>query len=169
MGVLSHQQIQALVEGPEPLISEYVDLEHQLQPNGFDLTLRSIARFHDSGRLERDDGARRLAAPDDLSFDAQGMVRLAPAPYLITLNEVVRLPSTIMALGRPRSSLLRSGAAIHNAVWDAGYHGRSQALLVVYNPHGFSVARDARILQLVFLALEAPTVAPYTGVFQNIS
>ena len=33
-----------------------------------------------------------------------------------------------MALGFARSSLLRSGCGIQNAVWDAGYHGRSEAL-----------------------------------------
>jgi dUTP pyrophosphatase len=68
-----------------------------------------------------------------------------------------------MALGRPRSSLLRSGGAIHTAVWDAGYHGRSQALLVVYNPQGFRVQRDARLLQLVFFRLEQPVRAGYQG------
>ena len=72
-----------------------------------------------------------------------------------------------MALGKPRSSLLRSGVAIHNAVWDAGYQGRSQALMVVYNPHGFTIARDARILQLVFFTLEAATATPYRGLFHQ--
>ena len=61
-----------------------------------------------------------------------------------------------MALGKPRSSLLRSGVAIHNAVWDAGYQGRSQALLVVYHPRGFTLSRDARVLQLVFFLLAHP-------------
>jgi len=72
-----------------------------------------------------------------------------------------------MALGKSRSSLLRGGVTIHNAVWDAGYHGRSQALLMVYNPYGFSVAQNARVLQLVFLTLDAATSVPYNGAFQG--
>ena len=169
MGVLPLQQIHALIRGPEPLISEYLDLERQLQPNGFDLTLQTIARFRDSGHLGRDDAERRLATSEELPFGPQGKVHLPPGPYLVTLNEVVQLPDTIMALARPRSSLLRSGVAIHNAVWDAGYRGRGQVLLVVYNSHGFSIARNARILQLVFLALETATIAPYAGLFHNAS
>ena len=92
---------------------------------------------------------------------------MEPGAYLVTLAEEVRLPGDVMAFGKPRSSLLRSGVAVHNAVWDAGYHGRSQALLVVYNPAGFSVAKGARILQLVFLTLDAPTSAPYAGRYQG--
>ena len=58
-----------------------------------------------------------------------------------------------MALGRPRSSLLRSGVALHTAVWDAGYRGRSQSLLTVHHPEGFRLQRDARLAQLVFFRL----------------
>ena len=50
-----------------------------------------------------------------------------------------------MALGRPRSSLLRCGASLHTAVWDAGYRGRSQSLLVVHHPAGLRLGRDARV------------------------
>ncbi len=69
------------------------------------------------------------------------------------------------ALGRTRSSLLRSGVALHTAVWDAGYSGRSQSLLVVYNPHGFTLTRDARIMQVVFLPLEQAARQGYSGRF----
>ena len=167
MGVLSRQQIRALLQGPTPLVSGHVDLELQLQPNGFDLTLQSVARFEGGGRLGRGQEDRRLASTQEIAFDEAGVVHLSPEAYLITFNEAVRLPDSIMALAKPRSSLLRSGVAIHNAVWDAGYQGRSQALMVVYNAHGFSVARDARLLQMVFMALETPTDAPYAGLFQG--
>mgnify|MGYP000103041915 CR=1 FL=1 len=60
----------------------------------------------------------------------------------------------------------RCGVTIHTAVWDAGYSGRSEALLVVYNPAGFRVRRGARVLQLVFLGLDAPTL-PYDGRYQG--
>jgi dUTP pyrophosphatase len=95
------------------------------------------------------------------------MLHLAPGPYRITLNEAVNLPLNVMALGKPRSSLLRSGVAIHNAVWDAGYHGRSQALLVVYNPGGFDIQRNTRVLQLVFFRLERGLSEGYQGRYQG--
>jgi dUTP pyrophosphatase len=167
MGVLSHQAIRSLLNGPTPLVSGYFDIEQQLQPNGFDMTLQSLKRFQNGAHLALDNAERRLPDTLETDFDASGIVHLNPGPYLITLNEVVNLPRDIMALGKPRSSLLRSGVAIHNAVWDAGYHGRSQALLVVYNSHGFSVARNARVLQLLFLTLDAATAVPYDGAFQG--
>jgi dUTP pyrophosphatase len=167
LGVLSHQQIRDLIQSPTPLVASFRDLETQLQPNGMDLTVQSLARFQDPGRLGTANTDRRLATTEELPFDERGEVYLLPGPYLVTLNEVVHLPNKITALARPRSSLLRSGVAMHNAVWDAGYHGRSQAMLVVYNPHGFTLARDARILQLVFFTLEAATTVPYAGRFQS--
>ena len=167
MSVLAYQQIKALVLGEFPVVAGYVDLEAQIQTNGMDLTLHSIGRFAEAGRLGRSNAQRRLPPTEEMAFDQGGELYLAPGPYLVTLNEVVHLPVGLTALSKPRSSLLRSGVALHTSVWDAGYQGQPQSLLVVYNPHGFTMARDARILQLVFFTLEAPSAAPYTGRFQG--
>jgi dUTP pyrophosphatase len=53
-------------------------------------------------------------------------------------------------------------------VWDAGYKGRSQALLTVYNPHGWRVRQNARIMQIVFihLAKSVDSELVYQGRFQ---
>ena len=167
MGVLSRQQLQALLEGAEPLLTDYTDAAGQLQPNGFDMSLASIASFVAGGRLGVANSQRSIPDTEPVAFDQEGYAHLAPGTYLVTLAEAVHLPPDVMAFGKPRSSLLRSGVAIHNAVWDAGYSGRSQALLVVYNPHGFRIALGARIIQLVFLRLETPTDAPYAGRYQR--
>jgi dUTP pyrophosphatase len=94
-------------------------------------------------------------------------VDLLPGCYLVTYNEVVNLPRGIMALARPRSSLLRCGVSIHNAVWDAGYSGRSQSLMVVYNTEGFRLYRNARIVQMVFFFLSREAAEGYRGMFQG--
>ena len=167
VGALSSQHIRALLSGPVPLISDYVDLDAQLQANGFDLTVQSVAAFAGAGRIGRTNEERVLAETHELAFGPDGFVRLAPGPYIARLNEAVALPKNIMALAQPRSSVLRNGVAVHNAVWDAGYTGRSQVQVVVYNPHGFSLARDARIVQMVFLTLDAETDAPYAGLYQR--
>lgn len=72
-----------------------------------------------------------------------------------------------MALGRPRSSLNRCGVTIHTAVWDAGYNGRSTSMLVVNNPAGFRVQRDARVMQLVFFGMAEATAEGYRGRYQG--
>lgn len=166
-GVLSREQIAALLEQAPPLVEGLLDREAQLQPNGVDITLASVATFTDPGTLAVNNRARRLPGTDDIPFDRDGQVYLSPGAYLVRFNEVVNLPPDCMAYARPRSSLLRSGVALHTAVWDAGYSGRGVSLLVVYNPHGFRVERNARIAQLVFHRLSAATAAGYEGVYQG--
>lgn len=164
--VLSHGEIKRLIEGEPPLVTDFLDLEAQLQPNGFDISLREVAMMLSAGSLAVSNTGRVLPPTSPLAFDSSGSLDLVPGSYLITYNEIVHLPQDIMALGRPRSSLLRCGAAVHNAVWDAGYRGRSQSLLVVYNPLGFRLERNARIVQLVFLRLFRPTRG-YRGAYQD--
>ena len=166
-GVLSREEIQRRILGETPLISAWHDLEAQLQPNGFDLTLREVSRFAGPGVIAVDNAGRSLPPLEPLPFAADGFLDLAPGPYHILYNEVVHLPTDLMALGRPRSSLGRCGVAIHTAVWDAGYEGRSTSLLVVANPAGFRVARDARVMQLVFFGLATAAVEGYRGAYQN--
>ena len=165
-GVLTKHDLRRLMKETPPLLEGYIDLEAQLQPNGLDMTLRDIASIDDAGQIAAADKDRRVSKTSPLNFDADGFVNLTPGPYMVTYNEVVSLPKNVMALARPRSSLLRCGVSIGAAVWDAGYSGRSQSLLVVYNPHGFRLQKNARILQLVFFTLAQETEG-YNGVYQG--
>jgi len=164
--VLSRDDILRLLEQAPPLVESYLNLDDQVQPNGFDLTLREIALLESSGQIAVSNSERRLPALSPLAFDGLGFIDLAAGIYSITYNEVVHLPSDVMALARPRSSLLRCGVSVGTAVWDAGYSGRSQSLLVVYNPRGFRLQRNARIVQLVFWRLAQATEG-YQGTYQH--
>ena len=164
-GLLDRDTILQLVRGTPALIEGAVEIAAQVQPNGVDLTLREVARYASAGAADFSNKGRVLSATEPLPFDDTGGLHLGPGPYLVTFNEVVNLPRDLAALGRTRSSLLRSGVALHTAVWDAGYSGRSQSLMTVYNPHGFTIHRDARIMQLVFLRLEQPVAEGYAGAF----
>ena len=164
--VLSGAAIRRLLAGEPPLVSGARDLERQVQPNGIDLTLESVWRWTGPGQLGTEDGERILPPRVEVAPGADGWYELPAGGYVILLNEVVSLPSDLMAFGRPRSSLARCGAGLHTAVWDAGYRGRSESLLVVYNPAGLRLRRHARVLQLVFVSLDQPT-APYRGRFQG--
>ena len=99
-------------------------------------------------------------------FDGLDFIDLVPGAYIITYNEIIHLPNNVMALATPRSSLLRCGVTVNTAVWDAGYSGRSQSLMVVYNPQGFRLQRNARIVQIVFLQLTKETEG-YQGAYQG--
>ena len=164
--VLAKDDIRKLLKQAPPLLEGYLDLEAQLQVNGFDISLREIARLQTPGVIARDNSQRKVSDLAPLAFGADGFIDLAPGPYLITHNEIVHLPNNVMALGRPRSSLLRCGVTVNTAVWDAGYSGRSQSLLVVYNPLGFRLQKDARVVQLVFFYLTGETEG-YKGKYQG--
>ena len=163
-GALTAAEIRALLAADPPLAMDLADIELQVQPNGLDVRLESVWTTAGPGRLGQ---REREAAPRrELEFDERGWVHLPPGGHVVRLCETLSLPLDLMALGFARSSLLRSGCGVLNAVWDAGYHGRSEALLLVANPTGFWVERGARVLQIVFFRLPRTTQA-YAGAYQG--
>jgi dUTP pyrophosphatase len=166
-GILSREDIVKMLGASPPLVDNLYDVQQQVQPNGIDLTLKGIALFCSPGSLGPGAESRVLSNTSPLVFDGLGRLDLLPGCYLVTYNEVVNLPRNIMALALPRSSLLRCGVSIHNAVWDAGYSGRSQSLMMVYNPQGFRLYRNARIVQMVFFLLSREVAQGYQGMFQG--
>jgi dUTP pyrophosphatase len=164
--VLSKKDILELIRAKPPLVEDYLNLDDQVQPNGFDLTLGEVAALESEGVIGLSNSQRVISASAPLVFGGDGFLMLKPGPYTITFNEIVYLPKNIMALGYPRSSLLRCGVTIYNAVWDAGYTGRSRALMVVHNSYGFHVQKDSRVDQLVFFELGEETEG-YNGAYQG--
>ena len=164
--VLSRKDILELLKATPPLIDGLRDAKKQVQPNGVDITVRDIALLSSPGKLGAQNEARIISTAAPLVFDPASGIDLLPGCYQITYNEIINLPKDIMALAFPRSSLLRCGVSIHTAVWDAGYSGRSQSLLVVYNPLGFRLFKDAAVIQLVFFCLSHEVSEGYNGMFQ---
>lgn len=163
---LSKERLRKLISEKPPLIEGYMNLDEQLQPNGFDLTIRDISMLQSPGKITVDNSQRVVSDLSPLVFDGNGYIDLPAGIYSITYNEVVNLPRDVMALATPRSSLLRCGVTVNTAVWDAGYCGRSQSLLVVYHPQGFRLQKNARVLQLVFFGLDGQTEG-YNGTYQG--
>lgn len=138
-----------------------------LQPNGVDLSLDTVWRFEGGGSLGSSNEDRRLPSRYELPFDGSGWVDLAQGTYGIRYVEWVELPLDCGGLCFPRSSLLRMGLHVPTAVWDAGYGGRGEGLLVVNNPHGVRLQHQARIAQLVIFRLSQAAVAGYAGLYQH--
>ena len=164
--ILSKQDIYRLLKEEPPLIECCINIDEQVQPNGIDLTLREMAVLQSPGKIAVKNSQREISTLAPLVFDGLDFIDLMAGAYIVTYNEVVNLPKNIMALARPRSSLLRCGVTVNTAVWDAGYSGRSQSLMVVYNPQGIRLQRNARIVQLIFLELTRETEG-YHGKYQN--
>lgn len=166
-GALSKEDILALLQTTPPLVENLCDIQQQVQTNGIDLTVKEVALFISPGTIDINNKERVLADTSTLAFNTRGELELKSGCYLVTHNEIINLPNDIMALAMPRSSLLRCGVSIHNAIWDAGYSGRSRSLMVVYNSYGFRLYRDARIIQLVFFRLSHQVTEGYKGMFQG--
>ena len=164
--VLSREEINELILKAEPpLVENARDLEQQLQPNGFDLTLDTVEIFTKEGFIGRESADVPPTQP--VRFDRDGWMKIQKGEYLITFEQTVNLPKNLMALGRPRSSLLRSGASIHMGVWDAGYRGKSKALLTVHNQDGIQIQRGAKVIQMVFIKMSQATEQGYQGTYQG--
>jgi len=161
MAVLSSEEIRRRIL-EEGLIRDYIDLETQLQPNGLDCTLRAVAKLKGCGRVDFDNSKRQLPETEEIEFSK--WVYLPKGVYRAYLNEIVSLGKDLMALARPRSTLVRAGANVLTAVWDAGYTGRSEVGLIVHNEAGIWLSRNARIVQLVFIKLTSETEG-YKGIY----
>lgn len=146
-------------------VSNMLD-ESQFQPAGVDLTLKSVHKFLNKGKIDFDNKARRISDVEEIKPDG-GDIHLSRGAYKVIFNEYVRIPPDAAAFCFPRSSLLRCGATLECAVWDPGYEGRSEALLIVENEHGITFSKNAKIGQLVFVKLAEAARQLYSGIYRG--
>ena len=139
----------------------------QIQPNGVDLTLGSVFKQIDAGRISRTGktiGERQEVAPSEMT-DTSETYYLPPDAYVIRYAEQLRVPEGHIGFIYPRSSLLRNGCMLNTAVWDAGYEGQGAGLLVVH--HDIEIEAGARVGQ--FVLAEAQHTGTYDGSYQGES
>lgn len=158
--ILNREEIKQLIL-EKALISEYLDLETQLQPNGFDLTVRSVGRITSSGVIDFNNSQRHLP-----NIQVEHDPTLKQGTYSVDFNEKISLPANLMAMSIHRSSVMRCGATTASGFWDAGYSGFGKTLLTVHNANGLVLMKDARLCQMVFLRLN-PVSKGYQGSYQN--
>ncbi len=139
-------------------------IERQIQPAGIDLRISKIFVFKGRGQLGAE--SKKLAETIELE-PYENKWFLEKGAYKIRFAEIVSVPEDAVGFCYPRSSLLRMGASLLCAVWDPGYMGRGESLLIVENPHGIEIERDARIAQLVFIKLVEKPQKTYDGSYQG--
>lgn len=167
---LNREELRELIED-QNLFEDYIDLETQLTPNGFDVTAGEIHEVHGRGQLDFSNSEREIPGsepvePEYPDVDAEyGWWELPQGMYKIVMNEKVNIPNDLVGVAFPRSSLLRMGAHIQNAGWDAGYSGHGEFLLVVENPSGIRIKENARVNQLMFAKMDE-TDDGYDGIYK---
>ncbi|MDD1751448.1 MAG: deoxyuridine 5'-triphosphate nucleotidohydrolase [Methanothrix sp.] len=149
------------------LVESMIDPKTQTQMCGMELTVQKIERFTSAGAVAFDNIERELPQTEPMDFEPSGWIDLPAGAYLVTFNEIVNVPRDAAALARARSTLLRCGASLETALWDPGYRGRSQSLLVVHNTSGLRLKKNARLMQLVFLRLGKEADKVYSGKYQG--
>ncbi len=139
---------------------------NQLQPAGVDVTLKEAYRFKGPGKIDFDNRERRISEVEPVDFQSEELF-LPSGSYKVIFNEYVSIPPDTAAICLPRSSLLRCGVSLECALWDPGYEGRSEALLVVRNDHGVVFKKNAKIGQMVFIRLSEQTSSLYEGTYKG--
>jgi len=138
----------------------------QFQPCGIDITLKEIYSFKNAGVIDFDNKERVISEVEPVGFVGD-RVELKPGAYKVIFNEYVKIPKDVAGLCLPRSSLLRCGVGLNCAVWDPGYEGRSEALLIVHNQHGIKFKKNAKIGQMIFIKLANATSTLYSGQYKG--
>ena len=171
--LLGNIEIRRLIENYD-LISDYIDLDTQLQPSGFDLTIKTIEEYTSGGAIDFSNKHREIAEgrfmPPQVKKDQPPFWALEPLKsYRINFNEIVNLrdiPYPISVLSGRRGSLMRSGIMSDVGIWDYGYVGKGQSSIFVGNPKGFCVYENARFHQCLFFPVDKISLA-YNGVYQG--
>ncbi|MCK5287699.1 MAG: deoxyuridine 5'-triphosphate nucleotidohydrolase [Candidatus Omnitrophica bacterium] len=170
--MLNKKEISQLIE-KKSLIENSINLEKQLTPNGFDLTVGQIFEFDSCGALDFSNSERvvpeckQILAEKNNPEDRFGWWNLKKGVYKIKTNEIVNLPNDLIGFGFTRTSVLRMGALTQNGVWDAGFKGKGEFILVVENQYGIKIKENARIVQLVFFKVEE--TEEYNGIYKNLN
>ncbi|MEF8847036.1 MAG: deoxyuridine 5'-triphosphate nucleotidohydrolase [Candidatus Paceibacterota bacterium] len=153
--MLNEDQIRKLIEEKD-LIQNYIDLDLQLTPNGFDMTIGELFEFDEQGALDFSNSEREVPEGKEIYTQKQspkdkyGWWELEPGAYKVKTNERFNIPHNLMGMAYPRSSLLRMGLFTQTAFWEAGFQGKAEFLLKVENPKGVKIKENARVTQIAF-------------------
>lgn len=135
---------------------------------GFDLRLGEVYKIKGKAHLGIDH--RDLAQAELLkSFDPQNpqTIVLKPGDYLLAKTlEKVNLPSDILALFLPRSSLFRSGVSLFTTQAAPGYQGELVFGIANLGPIDVTIELGARFAHVIFLRVEGGS-SSYRGQWQG--
>ena len=170
--MLNIKEIERLIK-KQGLIKDYINLEVQLTPNGLDLTVAEIYEFESGGAIDFSNKersipqGRKIALKKKFRSDKFGWWILKTGAYKIRSNESFNLPNDLIAIAFPRSSLLRSGSFTQTGVWDAGFKGKAEFILIVANKNGLKLKQNARIVQIIFSRINKSATG-YRGIYQEL-
>lgn len=163
--ILNDKEIKEKINA-ENLVEGFINLDKQITPNGFDISVNKVFTFKTDAHLDFSNKERKLPDVEEMVFDNE-WVTLPQGCYKLRSNETTNLLTNMIGIMRPRSTLLRSGCTVDTGVIDAGYKGKLEFLLIVNNQHGIRLKRNARVVQLVFIMMNNNAQKGYDGIYQG--
>jgi|WetSurMetagenome_2_1015567.scaffolds.fasta_scaffold02220_7 dUTP pyrophosphatase len=179
---LGSKEIKRLIE-TENLVSGYINIEEQLQPDGFDLTVNKIERFIGRGALLTDTKylpemlelkTKQMVYPQIITKDSglpiitekvRDIWELDEGVYLAYFNETIRLPKSVSSIHIQRSTFMRCGNLSIVGTWDMGYNGKGCTMIHIANPYGLVLEKNTRIVKMQFMPVTEGFM--YGGSYQN--
>jgi deoxycytidine triphosphate deaminase len=138
---------------------------HDPEGVGVDLRLDAVHEISGQGALRRD--TRKTSDSTRLEPDADGnFLLIADRWYLVKTVETMKLPLNLAGTVFPRSTLFRSGVALHSSVVPPGYEGPLVFGLNVVARDGFLIERLARFCHLVLSSVDEGATN-YRGQWQH--
>ena len=135
---------------------------------GIDLRLGKVFRLSGKGFLgvtERDTPNSELVA--EYVEGKTNSFELAPGEYVLTETvETFSMPSDLLAILKPRTTLQRSGIIARMSVVDPGYNGAVHPSLYNAGKETITIEMVARYLNAMFLAVKGMTKR-YRGQWQG--
>lgn len=162
--ILADVMLRELIESDD-LITEYGDLQEQMQPASFDLRLHNIVQQIPS------DAWKTVVDPLDVPQDFYTEYDIKSTPYVLypgqlilgATMERVKIPRQYVGMVNGRSTLGRLGLAIHITAGfiDPGFQGNITLEILNTSSFPIKLTHKMRIAQLVVSALRGTVEIPY--------
>jgi dUTP pyrophosphatase len=107
----------------------------QIQPNGVDLRIGELYRVSGNhayfGEEEYVKPKRTKIQPEEEYAGRRQFYSIPPGHYIVVYDEKIHIPEGHVGHVYPRSRLMRSGIQLTTALWDQGYEGVGEGMLIV--------------------------------------
>lgn len=135
--------------------------EDMVQPNAIDVKINRVYQLLSAAAIPKE-GKTAPADVKEIACD-DSFFYLHPGVYSFDAAHEVEMAEGEVGFLIPRSSLTRNGVDIRSGLYDSGYKGGINGLLVVHN--SINIEKGARVAQFVICKAEA--VAQYNGQYQK--
>lgn len=121
----------------------------------------------DAGRDSRGNSYGLSACGYDMQIDQDVTIPCDGRLVLASTEEHFSLPADVVGIVHDKSSLARAGLCVKNTVAEPGWRGHLTLELTNTGSQPIELKTGDAVAQVIFHRLDAPTVLPYRGKYQD--